>query len=268
MTSRFEGQVAVVTGAASGIGAATARRLHAEGAAVLGVDVDDRGLQRLAGELGGLTTYVCADVGVAADWAGIRRAAAALGPVSVLHSNAAAQIPGALHQISLTDWDRQIAVNLTAIYHGVRSFLDDLRAVVVTSSVHAHLGFPGNPGYAATKGAMCSLVAQLAVEYGPRLRINAVLPGPIHTPAWRASERELADTAAMTALHRLGESAEVAAAVAFLASADASYITGATLVVDGGFSVRKTGPADRTPAADGGRLTDFAAGGRSTHRPS
>jgi NAD(P)-dependent dehydrogenase (short-subunit alcohol dehydrogenase family) len=136
-------------------------------------------------------------------------------------------------------------VSLTGSFLGVRALLDDLLAtngsVVIVSSVHALVGLPGRPAYAAAKGGLVALARQLAVEYGPRLRVNTVLPGPIWTDAWAAisaadRERTLAETVA----GRFGTPDEVAAAVAFLASPDAAYITGASLVVDGGWTAVKS----------------------------
>jgi NAD(P)-dependent dehydrogenase (short-subunit alcohol dehydrogenase family) len=111
---------------------------------------------------------------------------------------------------------------------------------VFTSSVHANFGLPDHPAYAAAKGALVSLAQQLAVEYAPEVRVNALLPGPILTPAWdRTDEADRALSVAATPAGRLGRPEEVAAAIAFLASADASFISGASLVVDGGWSVAK-----------------------------
>jgi NAD(P)-dependent dehydrogenase (short-subunit alcohol dehydrogenase family) len=110
--------------------------------------------------------------------------------------------------------------------------------IVLTSSVHALVGLPGHPAYAAAKGALCALGRQLAVEYGPDVRVNTVLPGPVLTAAWDGiSEQAREASVNATVAKRLGDPAEVAAAVAFLASGDASFITGASLVVDGGWSV-------------------------------
>ena len=171
----------------------------------------------------------------------------AFGPIDILHSNALTLVKAPLLETEQQQWDRQLAVNLTGLYLGAKAVLPDLieqhGCIVATSSVHASFGLPAHPGYAASKGAICSLVRQLAVEYGPAVRVNAVVPGPIESGMW-----DLADTAALsaaadaTALRRMGLPTEVAAAVAFLASSDASFITGTTLVVDGGWSVVKDSP--------------------------
>jgi NAD(P)-dependent dehydrogenase (short-subunit alcohol dehydrogenase family) len=133
---------------------------------------------------------------------------------------------------------------VTGSFLGFQAVVPDLRvrsgAVVLTSSVHAYKGIPGHPAYAASKGALLSLCGQLAVEYGPEIRVNAVVPGPILTAAWdrvrpEDRERSIAETAA----RRFGSPEEVAAAIAFLAADEASYITGTSLVVDGGWSVVK-----------------------------
>jgi NAD(P)-dependent dehydrogenase (short-subunit alcohol dehydrogenase family) len=241
------GQTAVVTGAASGIGAACARRLAAEGAAVVLVDIQPAdSVAKLIEADGGRAHSVIADVADEDAWLYMVEAAHAFaGPVSILVSNAYVVEVAAADATSRVSWDRQLAVSLTGAFLGVRACLDDLREtggnVVVVSSVHANFGLPGRPAYAAAKGGLVSLGRQLAVEYGPRLRVNTVLPGPILTSAWddiSEADREL--SAAATAAGRLGTPDEVAAAVAFLASADAAYITGTTLVVDGGWSAVKS----------------------------
>ncbi|GHG99753.1 SDR family NAD(P)-dependent oxidoreductase [Streptomyces lanatus] len=244
---RFTGRTAVVTGAASGIGAATAVRLAEEGAAVVLADLaEERGAEMAEriGEGGGRARFVRADVAAEDDWRRIVAVAHDFGPVDVLVSNAHTVDVAPAHETTLESWQRQLSVNVTASFLGFRAVLPDLRerggAVVLTSSVQARVGIPGHPAYAASKGALLSLCGQLAAEYGPDVRVNAVLPGPILTAAWDGvppedRERSVAETAA----RRFGTPEEVAAAIAFLSADEASYITGTSLVVDGGWSVVK-----------------------------
>ena len=245
---RFAGKTAIVSGAALGIGRATAERLAAEGARLILIDlaaeVDD-----VAGKLradGGAALALQGDVAEEHTW---QRAAdlarTAHGGIDVLVSNAFVNQHAPAHELSRTSWDTLLGVNLTATFLAVRTCVAGLAerhgAVVVISSVHALIGLPGNPAYAAAKGGLTALTRQLAAEYGPEVRVNAVLPGPILTRAWdTVSEEDRRRSIEQTAAKRFGTPAEAAAAIAFLASDDASYITGASLTVDGGWSIFKT----------------------------
>lgn len=246
---RFGGKVAVVTGGASGIGAAVCRRFVTEGGSVVVADVDAGRARSLVGALDadapGRAVFVPTDVADAESWERLaRETAERFGRTDLLHSNAAVSVPGAAHELAEADFDRQLAVNLKATYLGVRAFLPLLRSahgsIVATSSVHAVIGLPGRPAYAAAKGGLCALVRQLAVEYGPDIRANAVLPGPIDTPVWEGVDPvDIERSAKATALGRLGTADEVASVVLFLASEDASYVTGSSVLVDGGWILHK-----------------------------
>lgn len=243
---RFEGKTVVVTGAGSGIGAATAVRFADEGALVVVTNRTAAKAEAVADGIvrdGGRALARGLDAGVAEQWAALRDELHAAGTrVDVVVNNAYALERLPAHELSEASWARQIDVDLSAVYHSVRAFMPDLLdaggCLVNVASVHAVVAWKGHPAYAAAKGGVLALTRQLAVEYGPRVRVNALIPGPVLTPTWDgATPQDLREVAAATALGRLGAPEEVAAAVAFFASQDASFVTGASLVVDGGQTI-------------------------------
>lgn len=247
--SRLDGRVAVVTGAAGGIGAAIARRLADEGARVLVADIDPVEGERTARALrdsGGEALFHRTDVSDEESWASaLETVRDEYGPVSALVSNAYTVRVAPAHDTTLHQWNQQLGVTLTGAFLGFKACVDDLRATrgsaVLISSVHALVGLPGRPAYASAKAGLTGLARQLAVEYGPEVRVNALLPGPVLTRAWDGiGEEDRRASAEQTVAGRLGRPEEIGAATAFLLSDDASFVTGASLVVDGGWSAYKT----------------------------
>ncbi|WP_060882447.1 SDR family NAD(P)-dependent oxidoreductase [Streptomyces caniscabiei] len=244
-TGRFEGYGVLITGAARGIGAATARRLAQEGARVLVTDVDEESAERTVAQLreSGLAAeaYRC-DVGDRNSVeAAVAHAVTALGSLDVLVNNAFGCTPDVPLFEDTPDetWARDLDLTLTGAFRCSRAALPHLvasgrGAIVNIGSVNGLQDF-GNHAYSAAKAGLGSLTRTLAGDAAPRgVRVNLVAPGTVRTPGWAGREAHLHDLAEIYPLGRVGEPADVAAAVAFLASRDAAWITGTTLRVDGG----------------------------------
>ena len=244
--ARFAGRTALLTAAATGIGAATAHRLGREGASVLVTDVDADGARRVAEDIrarGGDARHRRLDATSPGEWAAaVAQTETWTGGLDVLHLNAGGHRPAPAYQLDDASWRDQLRLSLDSVFFGVRAAVPLLRAargaVVVTSSVHAVIGFRGFPAYAAAKGGIGGLVRQLAAEHGGEIRFNAVLPGAVDTVAWAGvSARDRERAVGWIPVGRLGVPEDIAAAVAYLASDDASFVTGQSLVVDGGRSI-------------------------------
>jgi NAD(P)-dependent dehydrogenase (short-subunit alcohol dehydrogenase family) len=236
---RFEGRSVLITGAARGIGLAIARRLASEGASLLLLDKVSPGPDQVSWleSHGHDVTVRCLDV---TDRAAIRDALAPLTRLDVVVNNAGIAGAGLVEDIGDEMWHSVIAVDAHAPLVIVQESLALLRpgsSIVNVASVGALLAFNSQAAYAAAKAGLIALTRNLAFELGPRgVRANVVAPGPTETELFAANNSPAATEArkARIPLGRLGQPEEIAAAVAFLGSDDASYVTGAVLVVDGG----------------------------------
>ncbi len=256
---RLEEKTALVSGAASGIGRATALLLAQEGSCILVTDRDEAGANRVAEEVsrsGGEARSMALDVTREADWqAAVAKAVEFWGHLDILVACAGVSFAKPTTEMTIEEWRGVMAVNLDGVFLGIKHAARAMRAdrggsIVVVSSTAGLKAFPSASAYGASKAAVRLLVKAAALELaqgGPRIRVNAVLPGGVKTPMWRtmdfwmdlvrehgSEEAAWEQLAKGSPLGRFAEPEEIAQVILFLASEEASYITGAELVVDGG----------------------------------
>ncbi len=244
--NRLADKTALVTGAAAGIGRAVARTFAAEGAHVIVTDVDEEGASetvRLIEADGDHAQAARLDVTSEADWNAVARE---VGPVDVLVNNAGVYLIAPLSETSLDDWRRVQEVNVTGVFLGMKALVPGMvtrgaGSVLNLSSVAGLIGAAGHVAYGASKGAVRLLTKDAAIELAPSgVRVNSVHPAYIDTAmaeyGAEMSGVDKADLAAMHPLGRIGTPEDVAWACVYLASDESAFVTGAELVVDGGFT--------------------------------
>jgi NAD(P)-dependent dehydrogenase (short-subunit alcohol dehydrogenase family) len=250
---KLKDQVAIVTGAASGIGAASSKLFAAEGAKLALVDQDEVGLGQVAAEIeaaGGQAITIAADV--SSDErarAGVARVMEKWGRIDVLLTAAGASTGGTVDAIEEAAWDRTFAINVKGTYlwihYAIVPMIAAKSGAIVTIGSQLAQSSPGkNAAYIASKGAIASFTKTIAVDHAHQgIRVNALMPGVIDTPMPAKSLKRYADPEAMKAfwklrhpMGRIGRPEEVAKAALFLASSDSSFVTGTLLFVDGGWT--------------------------------
>jgi 2-keto-3-deoxy-L-fuconate dehydrogenase len=251
---RLDGQVAVVTGGGSGIGAATCRAFAEQGARVVVAELSEDGGRQVAQDLGDAALFWRTDV---TDLTSVQAAVAAaverFGRLDVLVNNAGIAHVGSVQETEASDWSRLIAVNMTGVFHGSRAAVDQMLGqdpsggvIINIASVAGLVGIARRFAYCATKGAVIAMTRQLAVEYVKQgIRCNAICPGTVFSPfvegyveRFHSDTREetIKELHARQPIGRMGRPDEIADMAVYMASAEAGFMTGSAVVLDGGWT--------------------------------
>ena len=241
----MDGRKALVTGGASGIGAATCRALHAAGAQVTIADIDQPGAEALSRELPGASVLIL-DI---TDEAAVASALARIAALDILVNNAGIGLVGGVVETALADFERLFRVNVQGMFLVTRAamplLLESRGSIVNIGSVAGLVGVKKRFAYCATKGAVIAMTRQLAVDYPTELRANCICPGTVDTPFveaylekyhWHEKEKVRAELNQRQPVGRLGRPEEIANMVLYLCSPEAEFVTGSVLTIDGGWT--------------------------------
>lgn len=242
---KLKDKVCIVTGATSGMGKAIAQSFYAQGAKlILSGRNSERG-SALAGELND-SVFVSGDISEPkVNEELVNTAISAFGSLDIVSINAGMLGIGNVVDLSISEWETTIHTNLSAIFYMAKYAMPQLEkqqgTLLINASIAAYKSFPNHPAYCASKAGAVALMKQLAVEYAPKVRVNAICPGPVDTPfiwdsakAFENPATAVADAGKATLLNRLGTPEDVAKLALFLVSDDASWITGTAMTIDGG----------------------------------
>ena len=246
---RLENKVAIISGGSRGMGAFEASLFVKEGAKVIIGDVRDEEGRDLAKHIGSNAVYMHLDVTSERDWAAVvKEATDRYGKLDILVNNAGVSARGTIEETSVDDWDRVMGINAKGVFLGTRAAIPEMRRSGGGSiiNISSQLGLVGmaesSPQYQSSKGAVRIFTKSAAIQYAPEgIRVNSVHPGPIVTPMTEARRSDSAVQQVMVSripLGRYGESEDVAYGVLYLASDEASFVTGSELVIDGGWTAQ------------------------------
>ncbi|WP_082960187.1 SDR family NAD(P)-dependent oxidoreductase [Maribacter hydrothermalis] len=247
MIKKLENKVAIITGATSGMGKAIAIAFAANGAKIILSGRDEKRGNALAQELGENAVFIAGDVRHPAYneqlvWTAIKK----FGRLDILSLNAGILGIGSVTELSDELWKNTMETNLSSIFYLSKFAIPEIQknegsSILINASIAAYKSFPNHPAYCASKAGALALMRQMAVEYAPQIRVNAMCPGPVDTPllwdsatAFDNPNKAVENAANKTLLKRLGKPNDIANLALFLVSEDASWITGASMTIDGG----------------------------------
>ncbi|UTR08482.1 glucose 1-dehydrogenase [Alkalihalobacillus sp. LMS6] len=245
--NRLEGKVALITGAANGMGASMAKLFAQEGANVIATDIQMENLEEVAAAIkaeGGSILPLKHDVTLEEDWNQVvKKAKSQFGPITVLVNNAGIASPKTMEHMDMAEWNKVMGINLNSCVIGMKQVVPEMKqvgqgSIINISSIGGIVGMAGSSPYTAAKGALRALSKSAAVEYGKeRIRVNSIHPGIIETPMTAPSmERALPFYKTYRQLPYFGAPEDIAYAALFLASDESKFMTGSEMVVDGGWT--------------------------------